>query len=188
MKANPQVNQNDLVTEVAEVRKQRFVKFVERLARLRDLQYETDISDSVIERANKVVAMNLPSNLLRAAAIFVDWAYGFPPSKDTFALPEWTTAKAMLPESQRGSLACTRLADMSTLEENDVVVLIGDLPAHGLHAGMAGIVRELAGEGDGDGCLVEFGEPEDSITVKVDVPITSLRRPRPGDLLENYRL
>ena len=105
MKANPQANQNDLVTEVAEVRKQRFVKFVEHLARLRDLQYETDISDSVIERANNVVAMNLPSNLLRAAAIFVDWSYGFPPNKDTFALPEWTTAKTVLPESQRGSLA-----------------------------------------------------------------------------------
>jgi hypothetical protein len=77
---------------------------------------------------------------------------------------------------------------MSTVEESDVVVLIGDLPEHGLHAGMAGIVREMAAEGEGDGCLIEFGEPEDSITVKVDVPITSLRRPRPGDLLENYRL
>ena len=69
------------------------------------------------------------------------------------------------------------------------MVLVSDLPMHGLHAGMAGIVRELAsGDGTDDTCLVEFGEPQESLTVEVEVSRASLRRPRPGDLLENYRL
>jgi len=188
MKNNSQENEDALMGAVAEIHKQQFVKLVEHLARLRDVQYDDDLSNSIIERAKKVVALNLPSNLLRGAAIFVDWSYGFPPGGGTFELPAWATAKAVLPKEQRGSLVCEGLKDLSTLEESELVVLTGDLPVHGLHAGMAGIVRELPSEDDSDdACLVEFGEPEESLTATVEVSRTLLRRPRPGDLLENYR-
>lgn len=189
MTKNLQETGNGLMGEVAEIHKQRFIKLVEHLARLRDVQYEADGANAIIERAKKVVALNLPSNLLRAAAIFVDWSYGFPPDQGSFGLPEWVTAKVLLPENQRGSLACERFKDLSTLQESDVVVLLDDLPEHGLHAGMAGIVRELPSEDEGDTlCQIEFGEPQESLTVQVEVSLTLLRRPRPGDLLENYRL
>jgi len=189
MKGNLPGDESGLLSDIAEVHKRRFVRLVEHLARLRDVQYEADGANAIIERAKKVVALNLPSNLLRAAAIFVDWSYGFPPDQGSFGLPEWVTAKVLLPENQRGSLACERLKDLSTLQESDVVVLLDDLPEHGLHAGMAGIVRELPSEGEGDTlCHVEFGEPQESLTVQVEVSLTLLRRPRPGDLVENYRL
>jgi hypothetical protein len=189
MKINPPGDESGLLGEIAEVHKRRFVILVEHLARLRDAQYEADSADSVIERAKKVVALNLPSNLLRAAAIFVDWSYGFPPDQGSFGHPEWMTEKAVLPKEQRGLLVCPRFKDLSTLQEKDVVVLLGDLPEHGLHAGMAGIIRELPSEDPDDNlCQIEFGEPQESLTVQVEVPLTLLRRPRPGDLMENYRL
>lgn len=189
MKSNLPEDESGLLSEIAEIHKRRFISLVEHLARLRDVQYEADSADSVIERAKKVVAFNLPSNLLRAAAIFVDRSYGFPPGQGSFGSPEWVTANTVLPKDQRGLLACPRLSDLSTLQESDVVVLLGDLPEHGLHAGMAGIVRELPSEDPDDNlCQIEFGEPQESLTVLAEVPLSLLRRPRPGDLIENYRL
>lgn len=189
MKRNSPGDDSGLLTEIAEIHKQRFLKLVEHLARLRDVQYEADSANSLIERATNIIALNLPSNLLRAAAIFVDWSYGFPPDQGSFGHPEWMTAKTVLPKEQRGSLICSRLDDLSTVRESDVVALLGDLPEHGLHAGMAGIVRELPSEdADDDMCQIEFGEPQESLTVQVEVSLTLLRRPRPGDLIENYRL
>ena len=177
-----------LPDEVAEIKKQQFVALVGQLAGLRDLQYGNDLAPGVIELALKVVALNLPSNLLRAAAIFVDYLYGFPANKGSFGPPQWVLVKTLLPEKERGSLVCTGLEDVSSLAENDVVVLVGDVPGQGLHAGMSGIVRELpsANEGQRD-YLIEFGEPEDCHSQEVEVSLALLRRPRPGDLLENYR-
>ena len=177
-----------LIEEVAEIKKQQFISLVGQLAGLRDLQYANDMAPGVIDLAKKVVALNLPSNLMRAAAIFVDYLYGFPANKSSFGPPQWVLVKKLLPERERGSLTCTGLDDISSLEENDVVVLVGDLQAHGLHAGMAGIVRELPSEDEGEtNCMVEFGEPEDCNSQKVEVLPALLRRPRPGDFLENYR-
>lgn len=176
------------MNEVAEIKKKQFVSFVVQLASLRDLQYGNDLATNIIERAKKIVALNLPSNLLRGAALFVDHAYGFPADKHNFGAPKWVTAKELLPKEERGSLVCTGFKDISGLEEKDVVVLVADIPERGLHAGMAGIVRELPSEDGGEYFyVVEFGEPEDSLSQKVDVLPALLRRPRPGDLLENYR-
>jgi hypothetical protein len=174
--------------EVAEIKKQQFVTLVGQLAGLRDLQYSNDMAPCVIELALKVVALNLPSNLLRAAAIFVDYIYGFPANKGSFGPPKWVSVKTLLPEKERGSLVCTGFKDVSSLEENDVIVLVGDIPGQGLHAGMSGIVRELPSEDEGESdYLIEFGEPEDCNSQKVEVSLSLIRRPRPGDLLENYR-
>jgi len=177
------------INEVAEIRKEQFVSLVGQLAGLRDLQYANHMAPKVIDLAKKVVALNLPSNLLRAAAIFVDYIYGFPANKGSFGPPKWVTVKELLPNEERGSLVCTGFKDVSALEENDIVVLVTDIPERGLHAGMAGIVRELPSEDDGEfSYLVEFGEPEDSLSQKVEVLPALFRKPRPGDLLENYRL
>ena len=178
-----------LLAEIAEQKKCQFVQLVEHLARLRDIQYAGDSAESVIKQAKKTVARNLPSNLLRSAAIFVDYYYGFPADQHSFFPPAWVSAKKLLPKGQRGSLICTGLKDLSELQENDVVVLIGDMVTQGLHAGMAGIVRELPTEEENDQtCLVEFGEPQESLTTMVTVPLSLLRKPRPGDLIEHYRL
>jgi hypothetical protein len=97
-------------------------------------------------------------------------------------------ARKLLPENQRGSLTCSGFQEVSTLGEGDVVVLTEDVPSNGLCAGMAGIIREQPGEDENEEVyLVEFGEPEQSITVEVQVPRSSLRTPRPGDLLEGFR-
>lgn len=78
---------------------------------------------------------------------------------------------------------------MSSVQEGDVVVLTHDLESDGLHAGMSGIVRELLSDDDDDGMFrVEFGEPEETVTLIIELPGDWLRPPRPGDLLENYRL
>jgi len=175
--------------EAAEIKKEQFVRLVGQIAGLRDLQFDNDLATKIIDRAKKIVALNLPSNLLRGAAIFVDHAYGFPADKRNFGAPKWVTAKELLPKDERGSLVCTGFKDVSDLEEKDVVVLVADIPERGLHAGMAGIVRELPSEDDGEfSYLVEFGEPEDSLSQRVEVLPALFRRPRPGDLLENYRL
>ena len=174
--------------EVAEIKKKQFVSLVARLAGLRDLQYANDLSPGVVDLAQKVVGLNLPSNRLRAAAIFVDYIYGFPADKRNFGAPKWVSAKELLPKEERGSLVCTGFKDVSSLAEKDVVVLVADIPERGLHAGMAGIVREVPSEDDGEySYLVEFGEPEDSVSQKIEVLPALLRRPRPGDFLENYR-
>jgi len=179
---------SSLSTEIAEHRKERFVKLVGRLAALRDIQYDDDSGPDVVEDAQNVVALNLPSNLLRAAAIFVDYRYGFPPGRGSFLPPQWVTAKRLLPEAERGSLVCSGLKDARSISENDVVVLTSDVDEHGLHAGMAGIVKQLlGGDENNQSCLVEFGEPEDCITQEVEILASILRCPRPGDLLENYR-
>src|ERR1017187_5472634 len=57
MKNNSQENEDASMGAVAEIHKQRFVKLVEHLARLRDVQYDNDLSNSIIERAKKVVAL-----------------------------------------------------------------------------------------------------------------------------------
>lgn len=97
------------------------------------------------------------------------------------------TAKTLLPEDQRGSLVCVGLRDHSRLDLGSCVVLTRDIPAQGLTAGMAGVIRELP-EGDGadETCRVEFGEPEDRMTVEAWVARSWLRAPRPGDLLECF--
>ncbi len=178
-----------LAEEDAKPRKQRFVQLVEALARLRDVQYQNDLATALIQRAGTLPARNLPSNLLRAAAIFVDSAYGFPPGKGSFETPVWVTAQNLLPEQERGLMRCARFGDEFPLEENQVVILLADIPSHDLLAGMAGIVRELPAEDEPEGkYTIEFGEPEESATVTVDITLTLLRRPRPGDLIENYRL
>jgi hypothetical protein len=172
---------------VAEIKKKQFVNLVGQLAGLRDLQYADDSAQGAIDLAQKVVALNLPTNLLRAAAIFVDYIYGFPADRGSFGPPKWVLAKELLPKEARGSLICTGFKDNSDLEETDVVVLVADMPERGLHAGMAGIVRELPSEDGEYSYLVEFGEPDDCLGQKVKVLPALLRRPRPGDLLENYR-
>jgi hypothetical protein len=178
---------NDLLSEIAEIKKQEWLKLVDLLARFRDAQYETDLADSMQSRAEKIIAINLPSNLLRAAAIFVDHAHGFPPGKGTFEPPEWVLSREILPEEKRGLLSCRGFKDTSEVEEGDCVVLCDDLPDRGLHAGMAGIVKELMGDENQETILVEFGEPQVSTTVEAEVPKCLLRTPRPGDLLEAFR-
>ena len=190
MKATPDMDVTDNwpIQEDAELCKKEFVKIVRHLAHLRDLQYKKDLAKGIIQGAEKVVALNLPSNLLRAAAIFVDWRHGFPPDGGSFLPPAWALATELLPEQQRGSLRCEGLKEMSSVQEGDVVVLTHDLESDGLHAGMSGIVRELPSDEDDDGIFrVEFGEPEETATKTIEVPRDWLRPPRPGDLLENYR-
>lgn len=190
MKATPDMDVTDNwpIQEDAELCKKEFVEIVRHLAHLRDLQYKKDLAKGIIQGAEEVVALNLPSNLLRAAAIFVDWRHGFPPDGGSFLPPAWVRATELLPERQRGSLRCEGLKEMSSVQEGDVVVLTHDLESDGLHAGMSGIVRELPSDEDDDGMFrVEFGEPEETVSVSIEVPGDWLRPPRPGDLLENYR-
>lgn len=169
------------IGEVAEARKKRFLQLVEQLAHLRDLQYGKNCAQETIEHAKKVAARNLPLNVIRASAIIVDYFYGFPPNWGEFVNPpEWVLRpEKLLSEEQRGSLVCTGFKKVSDLEEDDVVVLILDLPEHGLFAGMAGIIKELLPENDnGRQYLIEFGESE------VEVSLSFLRTPRPGDFLD----
>lgn len=69
------------------------------------------------------------------------------------------------------------------------MVLTNDIESDTLHAGMAGIVVELpeSDEGDED-YSVQFGASEDCPSKAVAISAKYLRTPRPGDLLENYRL
>lgn len=176
------------LNETAELKKQKFLEFVAALIQLRELQYERGIGKGTLARAQGVMARNLPSNLLRAAAIFVDHAYGFPGNWESFQAPEWVTAQRVLNQEQADLPACA-FRQHDTYEEKDVVVLLCDLPEVGLHAGMAGIVRELPDEDDTQNeYLVEFGEPDECITIEARVSQAILRPPRPGDLLENFRL
>lgn len=177
----------DLLTEVAESRKQEFLKLVELFAQFRDCQYGNDLAGSLVTRAKKVVAINLPHNLLRAVAIFVDHAHGFPPNYGSFTPPEWVLAKRNLPKEKRGLLSCSGFKDISDVEEGDCVVLRDDLHGEGLHAGMAGIVKELVVDENQETMLVEFGEPQVSNTIEVETQRCLLRTPRPGDLLEPFR-
>jgi len=181
-------NDEYFANEGAELKKQKFLKFVEALIKLRELQFESEIGEGTLERAQRILARNLPSNLLRAAAIFVDHAYGFPPGRKSFRSPRWTSATEILDKHGPNPLDC-EFCESRTFEEKDVVVLVRDISEGGLHAGMAGIVREVADEDDIlEKYRVEFGEPEESITTVVEVPRSLLRGPRPGDLLENFRL
>jgi len=122
----------------ATLKKQEFVRLVEQLSRLRDLLYKTDETAGIVESARKVVSSNLPRNLLRAAAIFVDYFKGFPPYSESFLPPDWVTAKDILPKEQRGSLCCRGFKEMCHLQEGDIVVLVADLNPPGLHAGYGG--------------------------------------------------
>ncbi len=180
-----------LLDEVAEVRKKKFLQLVECLARLRDSQYETENAEGILNIARKIVSRNLPSNLLRAAAILVDYIHDFPPNRSSFWKPDWIDAKELLPQGKRGSLVCSGLKDISELEEGDLIILTQDISSKGLHAGMAGIVKEIVFANKEDeipnSFLVEFGEPEESITEEIEVLANILRTPRPGDLLENFR-
>ena len=177
--------------EIAEQKKQRFLRLVECLARLRDAQYECDHTECILKIAKRIVAQNLPSNLLRAASIVVDYVHGFPPDGSSFHKPEWVDARQVLPEEKRGSLVCSNFKDIAYLEEGDAVVLMRDIPVKGLFAGMAGVVRDVLStneeEGTSELLSVEFGEPDESHTQEIEVPISFLRTPRPGDLLENFR-
>ena len=176
------------IGEDLEIGKNRFLKLVEQLSQLRDLQYGTELAPSIVRRAERVLAINLPSNFLRAAAIFVDHAHGFPPKRCSFEAPAWVTAKMQLPDEAKGSLACAGFQEISALGEGDCVVLLGDIPEHGLHAGMAGIIKEIsANPKAGEVFLLEFGDVDDSVSFQVEVPVTQLRSPRPGDFLESYR-
>ncbi len=171
----------------AEQNKNRFVEMVERLVLLREAQYNhPGHVNWIIKAAKKVAALNLPSNPLRAAALFVDFHLGFSPRQHGFRPPAWVTDPKLLPKGQRGSLACSCFQSMDALEASDCVVLTQDIPTLHLTAGMAGAVRESPSE-DNPQFLVEFGAPEGCGTVQVRVPETCLRTPRPGDLLENYR-
>lgn len=178
-----------LTDEVAEHKKKNFLQLVENLARLRDFQYGKDETKDILKIAQKIKAANLPSNLLRAAAILVDYIYGFPPNWSSFWKPEWVDAKKLLPVEKRGSLVCSGFKKVSELEEGDLVVLTQD--CKGFSAGMAGIVRRIVTVNEEEGTpellLVEFGEPEESITEEIEVSANILRTPRPGDLLENFR-
>jgi hypothetical protein len=176
------------IVEVAEIKKQRFLKFVEQLALLRDLQFENNIASSITEHARKIAVQNLPSNAMRAAAILVDYFHGFPPSQNAFRPPDWVTSLELLPENLAGSLVCTGFSNVCDLGEDDVVVLTSDLPEHGLQAGMTGIIKELPDDEEIDDYLVvEFGEPLGREIRKIKVSLGNLRGPRPGDLIENFR-
>ena len=181
------VSDEDVIARVADVKKRQFIKLVKAMADLRALQYGKDDNENIVREAEDVVALNIPSNLLRAAAIFVDYFYGFPPDWGSFFPPAWVLVKSVLPENERGSLVCTGLHYTSALNEKDLVVLTHDVPSFGLHAGMSGIVRETPSQHGEVNYLIEFGEPEESLTQQIEVPAALLRRPRPGDLLENYR-
>ena len=109
----------DLIEQVSEIWKERFLQLVDQLARLRDLQYQKDGAKDTLQLAKKVVARNLPSNLLRAAAIFVDYCYGFPPGHGSFTAPDWVSSRGLLPEGERGSLVCSGFKEVSALEEGD---------------------------------------------------------------------
>ena len=183
------VNESFL-NELAEHKKQHFLQLVERLARFRDVQYDCDETENILKHAKRIVARNLPSNLLRAAAIVVDYRHGFPPDGSSFHAPEWLQARQLLPEGERGSLICSNFKDIAYLDEGAAVVLTHDIPSKGLVAGMAGIVREILSADEEEGTpellLVEFGEPQESMTQEIEVPVSVLRTPRPGDLLENF--
>lgn len=176
------------ISEVAEHKKERFLRLVEQLGGLRDIQFDEHETPDILRIGRQIPAENLPSNLIRAAVIFVDYHFGFPPNRNAFGPPAWVTAKELLPKENRGSLACKGFGDMASVEEGDTVVLRDDIEALGLHAGMAGMVRELhSGCGDDDVIEVEFGEPDDSTTIRTNVLRRSLRTPRPGDILEPFR-
>lgn len=179
-----------LLNEIAEQKKKHFLQLVEQLSRLRDIQYGRDSTDGILKNAKGVLARNLPSNLLRAATIFVDYFHGFPPDWSSFSIPEWVGARKLLPEAERGSLICSNFRDISYLGVGDAVILTQDVPIEGLFAGMAGVVREIQSDSEDEAqnlFLVEFGEPEDCITKRVEVPASIVRTPRPGDLLENFQ-
>lgn len=77
---------------------------------------------------------------------------------------------------------------MADVQHGDVVVLLQDIPSDQLSAGMAGIVREVNSEDGGiDSLRVEFGEPQESTSVTVEVPRSAFRTPRPGGLIEGYQ-
>lgn len=176
-----------LSADISKHRRRRFVQIVEALAHLRDIQYQDDSAAGLVRRATKVVALNLPSNLLRAAAIFVDYFQGFPPQRRSFMPPAWVTAKKLLPEKQRGSLVCSGLDNLEDLEEGDAVVLTRDVAKHHITAGMAGIIKQIPEDEDGK-FLVEFGELEESSTVEIVILGSWLRPPRPGDMLDYFRI
>jgi hypothetical protein len=177
-----------LSADISKLRRRRFVQIVEALARLRDIQYQDDSAAGLVRHANKVLALNLPSNLLRAAAIFVDYFQGFPPQRRSFMPPAWVTAKKLLPESQRGSLVCSGLDNLEDLEEGDAVVLTRDVAEHHLIAGMAGIIKHIVDQKEDGNFQVEFGELEESSTVEIIAPGSWLRPPRPGDMLDYFRI
>lgn len=77
----------ELLEERAEYRKRGFLAGVEAIARLRDTAYRVEEAEEILKCARRVVALNLPSSLLRAAAIFVDYFHGFPPQHDSFFPP-----------------------------------------------------------------------------------------------------
>lgn len=185
---NKPISRSALDNDGAKRNKERFVKLVRCLAALRDVQYDQNMAEGLVLAAKQVVAGNLPSNSLRAAAIFVDYRYGFPPFWCAFMQPAWATAKKLLPEGERGCLACAGLDELADVEVGSSVVLTRDVPEDGLHGGMAGVVRQVDSEDFVTGNLVvEFGEPEDCISLAAKVPIAWLRCPRPGDLIEHYR-
>jgi len=187
----PRHSRASLLDEIAEQKKQQFLRLVEHLARLRDVQYGCDAAKSIVAHAKQILAQNLPSNLLRAASIVVDGRHGFPPDWSSFHQPEWVNARQLLPEGERGSLVCSNFKDIAYLDVGDSVVLTQDIPSKGLFAGMAGIVRDVLSTNEEEGTpellSVEFGEPEESLTNEIEVPIGFLRTPRPGDLLEHFR-
>jgi hypothetical protein len=174
--------------EVAERKKKRFLRLVEARAHYLDVKHEETLAAEIVKAAKTVVALNLPSNLDWAAVLFVDRFYGLGPQRD-YMPPQWVNSRTLLPESERGSLACSGLQNLDDLEEGDCVVLTRDIPSHHLMAGRAGVIRELPSDQRLDGGFsIEFGEPEDCVTVEARVRRAWLRPPWPGDHLENYHL
>ena len=126
-----------------EKKRRQFLDLVRALANLRDVQYGDNQSESLVERALLIPTVNLPSNLLRAAAIFVDFRFGFRPKEDSFGPPAWVTSLKQLPENERGSLGCSNFREIEAAEEGDSVILLHDHPASGLMAGAAGVIRQV---------------------------------------------
>ena len=171
-----EMSEDGLLNEMAELHKQDFIQLVRKLAELRDLQYTKELSKDIVRHAEGLIARNLPRNLIRAAAILVDWRHGVPSNGNVFAHPAWMTAKELLPEAERGHLACSGFKELSSLTVGDTVVLTSDIESESLHAGMAGMVKEPPSDEDEEQeYLVQFGENEDIL-----VPAKCLRTPRPG--------
>jgi hypothetical protein len=172
----------------AEARKQQFVALVRALSALRDVQFGSDSCNAWVESAQNVVAENLPSNLLRAAAFFVDSKHGFPPEGGFCDQPRWIHFSSLLPESERGVL-WSKFPAIAEAEVGDVVIALEDQHELKILAGSAAIIRTVdCGEAEeaGDMLEVEFGEPQLSKTILCSLPRSAFRTPRPGDLIEAF--
>jgi hypothetical protein len=168
--------------EVAEHKKRRFLRLVKARAHYRDVIRDETRAPQIVEAAKRVVALNLPSNLHRAAAVFVEYLFGWGYRRTSFVPPSWVWSKKLLPENERSSLTYSHFQDLNDVQIGDRVVLNRDVLSNKLTAAMAGVIREfLPNEYGEDELFIEFGEPEDCVTVKVRVPRSWLCTHRLGD-------